>query len=307
MQTEKKKRRKRQLGSYPSGTVLFTVTLALFVMGLCGLLILQGRKLVQTIQDNIEVYIYLDNFMTAPQQHSLDSLLRRKPYILLRNDSAQVRFISKEVAAQRLVAGAGEDYISFLGENPLRDGFVLKIKPEYYQKDKIREVRADLEKLPGVFEAEYAENLIDNIQRNLSRIAWFLAGFTLLLLVAIVILINNTLRLALFSQRFLVRSMQLVGATENFILMPFLQRAAVQGLLSGLLASLLLLLAIPLVNLLNFDEALSWQFQQTGILQHPASVIGLFLLLCVLGVGIGVGSAFFAVRRYLQSSLDELY
>jgi cell division transport system permease protein len=304
---DRKKRRKRNLGSYPSGTVVFTITLALFVMGLCGLLLLQGKKLVQTIQENIEVYVYLDNFLTAEQLHKTDSLLRRKPYVLIKNDSVQVQFISKDVAAQRLIAGAGEDYISFLGENPLRDGYVLKIKPEFYQNDKIKEVRDDLEKTEGVFEAEYAEVLIDNIQRNLGRIAWFLVGFTLVLLLAIVILINNTIRLAMFSQRFLVRSMQLVGATQAFIQRPFLIRAGWQGLLSGVLASGMLLLLIPLINLLDFDETISLQLRQIGILQDWFSVVLLFGILCVLGLLIGTASAYLAVRRYLQSSLDELY
>ncbi|MBC8109661.1 MAG: ABC transporter permease, partial [Verrucomicrobia bacterium] len=229
------------------------------------------------------------------------------------NDSAQVRFVSKELAAQEFMAEAGEDFISFLGNNPLHDSFVIRLKPEYFSSEgtsgkltNFKRVKEDLEKIPGVFEVSYAAEQVDEIEKNLDKITWFLLGFTVVLFFSIAVLLNNTIRLAMFSQRFLIRSMQLVGATAGFIRRPFLLRAVLQGLLSALFAFGLLVLLFPLLQSFGLGEV-TGQFRSVGLLQDWLPIIGLGLILCLVGMLASFISAYFAVSRYLKMSADDLY
>jgi cell division transport system permease protein len=297
--TRKNRRiRKKHLGSYPFLTVLLSLILALFVLGLCGLLLWQGNRLSRSIQENIEVYVYLDHELAPPDLARIDSQLKQKNYLLRKNNMPQVQFISKEAAAQKFMAEAGEDFISFLGENPLRDLYAVKINPDFFQKEQLKAIQSEIEKIPGVFEVVYQENLIDEVQRNIRRIAWVLVAFAVVLLATIVILINNTIKLAMFSQRFLIRSMQLVGATAPFIRRPFLLRAAGQGALGGVMASGLLWGVLQYANS---------QVEGLSALQDSVSLGILFLIIVLAGSGVGVASAYFSVNRYLEMPLEELY
>ncbi|MBC8111675.1 MAG: ABC transporter permease, partial [Verrucomicrobia bacterium] len=194
---KKKIHHKTRLGSYPIFSVVFSLTLALFVIGLCGLLILQGRALLNQVRENIEMYVYLDNFQNNNQLEIIEKQLFEKRYILVKNDSAQVRFVSKELAAQEFMAEAGEDFISFLGNNPLHDSFVIRLKPKYFSSDgtsdkltNFKRVKEDLEKISGVFEVSYAAEQVDEIEKNLDKITWFLLGFTVVLFFSIAVLLN---------------------------------------------------------------------------------------------------------------------
>jgi cell division transport system permease protein len=239
--------------------------------------------------------------------------LFEKKYILIKNDSVQVRFVSKELAAQEFMAEAGEDFISFLGNNPLHDSFVIRLKPDYFSPDdssnkrlNFKTIKADLEKIPGIFEVNYAVEQVAEIEKNLEKITWFLASFTIILFLSIAILLNNTIRLAMFSQRFLIRSMQLVGATSGFIRKPFLLRAVLQGLLSAFFASGLLALVFPLLQAFGLGEV-TGQFRSVGVLQDWLPALGLGVSLCLTGMLASVMSAYFAVNRYLKMSADDLY
>jgi len=292
-----KLKNKKRVGSYPFITVIFSITLALFVIGLCGLLLLQASRLSKNIQENLEIYVYLDK-VENQMVHKLDSVLKNKEYVQIKNDTAGIKFLSKEISAQKFMAEAGHDFVSFLGDNPLRDMFVINLKSEYYVDSKLKLIKEDLQKIPGVFEVVYQENLIQDIQKNIQRISFVLIAFSVLLLITIAVLINNTIKLAMFSQRFLIRSMQLVGAKSSFIRKPFLLRAAIHGFLSGLIASGILLILIQYANM---------QIEKLELLQDPLSVLILLISLCISGAIIGLASAYFSVNRYLQMSLDELY
>jgi cell division transport system permease protein len=180
----------------------------------------------------------------------------------------------------------------------LRDAYLIKIKPEFYENRKMKLIKQDVEKIPGVFEATYVENLVDEINRNIYRISFVLLVFAALLLFTITILINNTIKLALFSQRFLIRSMQLVGATSWFIQKPFLFRSLWQGLLSGILASVLLF------GLLQYANT---QMEELIMLQVQEQIFILLAALCLMGPLVSLLSSYRSVNKYLQMSLDELY
>lgn len=298
MQQEIKYKRKKRLGSYPYFTVVFSLTLALFVIGLGGLLILQASKLSNIVKENIEIQIYLDKYLTPTEISQVEKALSKRAYLDFKENQPQIRFISKDTAAQKFIKETGENFQTLLGENPLRDAYLIKIKPDYYQSQKMKIIKTDIEKIPGVFEATYVENLVDEINKNILRITFVLLVFAGILMFTITILINNTIKLALFSQRFLIRSMQLVGATAGFIQKPFLLRSALQGFISGLIASVLLLV------LMNYANT---QIEELVLLQDKEKIAVFLLILCILGPLISLVSSYRSVNKYLQLSLDELY
>ena len=290
--------RKKKLGSYPTLLVVFSITLALVVIGLFGLLLLHAHKLSEVVRQNLEVQVYLDRDLPETELLRLQQDLGQQPFVAEREGKPQIRFVSKEEGARQLLQSTGEDFRQFLGDNPLRDAYVLKIKPEYTDTMHLRQLERNVSTQRGVFEVQYPQDLFASINNNLTRVSLVLLGFAAVLVLVVVILINNTIKLALFSQRFLIRSMQLVGATRLFIQQPFLRRATWQGLASGVLAALLL------VALLQYAYL---EVEPLRLLRDDLR-LGLLLLGVVgLGVVIGFFSSARAVHKYLNMSLDDLY
>ena len=290
--------RKKKLGSYPTLLVVFSITLALTVIGLFGLLLLHAHKLSEQVRENLEVQVYLERNLPETELLRLQQDLEHQPFVAEQGSRPQVRFVSKEEGARQLLETTGEDFHNFLDDNPLRDAYALKIKPEYTDTTHLRLLGRTLAQQRGVFEVQYPKSLFTSINQNLARVSLLLLGFAAVLVLVVVILINNTIKLAMFSQRLLIRSMQLVGATRFFIRQPFIRRATWQGLASGFLAALLLL------SLLQYAYL---EIAQLRLLRDDY-LIGL-LLLGVVGLGTAIGflSSYWAVNKYLNVSLDELY
>ena len=295
---DKNARKKRKIGSYPFVSVVFSITLAIFVMGLFGMLFVYAKSLTSAIQKNVEIQVYLNKQVSQAEIDFLTRTISESPYVRSQDNYPQVRFLSKDDAAKKFIEDTGEDFTAFLGDNPLRDALVVGISPEYQRSDSLAVIKTRLEKMRGIFEVTYVESLVDSINKNLAKLGLFLGGFTVILLVVVVILINNTIKLALFSQRFLIRSMQLVGATSSFIRKPFLLRAAAYGLVSGVIASGLL------YALMNYGNS---KIENLSDLQDDKSLLILFAGLIVIGILVGFISTWWAVRKYLKLSLDELY
>lgn len=291
-------RKRKQIGSYPFINVVLSITLALFVIGLFGLLVIHTTKLTQLIKENVEIQVYLKKNISDSEKTKIQKAIYSKDYVLKKNNEPIVSFISKEDAAKDFIAATGEDFTSFLGENPLHDAFLVKISPEYHSSESMAGIKAELEGMNGIFEVVYVDNLIQSINKNLTKISLFLAGFAVLLIIAVVLLINNTIKLALFSQRFLIRSMQLVGATRGFIQRPFIVRSMLHGILAGAIAG------IALYFLLQYSYTI---IEDLELLQEINQIYLLFGSLLALGALIGILSTFRAVNRYLNMSLDELY
>ena len=290
--------RKKKLGSYPTLLVVFSITLALVVIGLFGLLLLHAQKLSEVVRENLEVQVYLERNLPETELLRLQQDLGQQPFVAEREGKPQIRFVSKEEGARQLLQSTGEDFRQFLGDNPLRDAYVLKIKPEYTDTLHLHQLDRSLSTQRGVFEVQYPQDLFTSINNNLTRVSLVLLGFAAVLVLVVVILINNTIKLALFSQRFLIRSMQLVGATRLFIQQPFLRRATWQGLASGVLA------ALVLVALLQYAYL---EVEPLRLLRDDLRLGLLLLSVVVLGVVIGFFSSARAVHKYLKMSLDDLY
>ncbi len=292
--------RKKKVGKYPSGMILFSLTLALFLIGFCGMLAIQSKRLVTYIRENNEVRVFLDKDLDSSKINTLYKVVAARPYALATNGTPQIKFVSKDEAAKEFIAETKEDFRQILdaNENPLRDSYRIKLREDYFEEAKLQAVKTDLEQISGVFEVAYQENLVDSINRNITRIYLVMSAFALILLIIIIVLMNNTIRLALYSQRLLIRSMQLVGATNGFITRPFLGRGIMQGFIAGLIASGLLIGVL---------QVAIHQMPEIDALQQPLQFALLLAGLIGLGAMIGLISTFQAVSRYLGLSLDELY
>ncbi|MBB6611923.1 ABC transporter permease [Pontibacter sp. Tf4] len=299
MAKQHKSVKKKKLGNYPHTMVVFSISLALFVIGLFGLLLIHAHKLSEQVKESIEMQLYLDKNLTGVQLANIRKKLAAKEYVAIKADTAQVRFISKEKGAEAFIGKTGEDFTSFLGENPLRDAYAINIKAESTTPAQMKGIKNDLEGIEGVFEVQYVEvGFIESINNNIQKISMILLGFAAILVLVVIILINNTIKLALYSQRFLIRSMQLVGATGFFIQRPFLNRAAWQGVMSGIIASGLLF------ALMQYAYT---QIEELKELRNDEQTYILMGSLLVIGCIIGFLSSYRAVRKYLRLSLDELY
>lgn len=292
-----RKIRKKKLGSYPFVSVIFSISMALFVLGLFALLLLHANRLQAIIQENLEVQVFLDRDLSEASRIKISKTLSSRKYIASKDNEVLIRYISKETAAKEFLDNPEEE-IALLGDNPLRDSYVMKLKPGYYQTDSLEQIKKDVQQLSGVFEVTYVKSLVESLNENLAKIGLVLIGFALLLFIVVIVLINNTIKLALFSQRFLIRSMQLVGATGRFIRKPFLVRAFVHGMLAGVIASALLYVL------------LEWSYtrvEDLHLLADWQNAVIVFATLVIAGGLVGWYSTWRAMNKYLRLSLDELY
>ena len=292
------KRAKKRLGSYPSVSVVFSIALALFVLGLFGVLLIHTNRLSELIQENLEIQVYLNKEVNEAQRTKVLKALSTNPYVLQKDGEAQISYVSREEAAVEFIESTGEDFSDFLGDNPLRDLYRVRISPTYQHPDSLKEITTSIASMGGVFEVEYVENLVASINQNLTKIGLVLVGFAAILIVIVIILINNTIKLALFSQRFLIRSMQLVGATGRFIRRPFLLRAAFYGFVAGLLS---------VAGLTVLTSQAYGRVQDLSQLTDPQKTYILYGGVLLLGIFIAVISTYRAISKYLAMSLDDLY
>ncbi|SFB11639.1 cell division protein FtsX [Algoriphagus aquimarinus] len=291
-------RKKKTLGHFKFGSVLFSTTLSLFIVGLFGVILIQAKTLTSMIRENIEVQVFLEKNLEQKDLDAIHDNLAQRSFILQKGDTLNLKFVPDEEAAATFIESTGEDFTQFLEDNPLRDSFVLTIAEEFQTSEQLEAIVAEIQEIPGVFEVSYMTDLVDSINKNLLKVSLVLGGFILILIITVVMLINNTIRLALFSQRFLIRSMQLVGATRGFIRKPFLSRAFLFGMMAGAFASVILF------ALVKYTQA---NIEGFAMLQNQQLLLVLFGILITVGGILSVLSTLRAVNKYLNMSLDELY
>lgn len=276
--------------SYLSTVV--SVTLVLYVLGLLGMIIMHTQKLSEHIKENIGVSIILmDNARTADinlLQKSLDAFESVK----------STEYISQEIAAEELIAELGEDFVAFLGYNPLFPSIEVKLNAAWANPDSMEVFEQQVAKNRIVREVDYQKNLVHIVNDNLQKIAFALLLFGLLLLVISFTLINNTIRLSVFSKRFLIKSMQLIGATQSFIRRPFVIKGIIQGIIGSFIAIVLLLLSLygaqkSVPELIDFQDI--------------EMLLSIFVIVIILGVVISWISTALAVKKYLSIKTDNLY
>tara|TARA_B000000532_G_scaffold64702_1_gene51007 strand:+ start:510 stop:1406 length:897 start_codon:yes stop_codon:yes gene_type:complete len=297
MYKERKKIAKKTFGNFPFISVIFSVTLSLLLLGLFSFFLLSSFNVKNYLESNTEINIYLNKKISPSQIEQIKRTLYTKEYSLTNTEST-LNYVSSEEAAKNFESEIGEDFVDFLGNNPLRDLIILKINSDYFDLERLNIIESDILKIPGVYQVEYSKELIDNINKNVANISFVFIGLFLILLIISVILINNTLRIALFSQRFLIRSMQLVGATANYILRPFILRGMMYGLIAGIISSGMLYVIIEIADRRISNLELVISLEQLGVI---------FISLIFTGIIMVILSTYSAVSKYLNSTLDELY
>jgi len=293
----KEAKRKKKLGGYPAIGVVISITLALFVIGLFGLLVIYSQELERHVRSNIKMQVYLKSNLTETQRLQVENKLLSTKFVN-KDLGKGITYVSKDEAAKKFIEETGEDFTKFIGENPLRDAYLVSIDREYQSKKEMESIKAEIGKMNGVYQVYYIEDLFDAVNKNITKVGLILLGLIAILLITVTLLINSTLRLALFSQRFLIRSMQLVGAKKWFILRPFLFRAVGYGIIAAVMASIILW------ALSDYAER---KIEDLVLLQNQEQFTTLAIVLFLSGICIAVLSTWFAIQRYLRMSLDELY
>ncbi len=273
-------------------TVIISLSLVLFMLGALGLLIINANKLNKHFKENIGFQVFLKDTATSAQTDALIQEITNSPF------AKTVTFISKEQAAEKLKHDLGEDFVSFLGSNPLLNSIDIKIKADYAVTDTLQSIEKILLQKPFIKEVIYQKDMINSLNKNTKAIAFFILIFSGALLIVAVALINNTIRLSIYAQRFLIRTMYLVGATRNFISKPFIFKGIKQGVTAGLLASLLLI-GFLILSSKFIPDLLAIQDENILIL--------LLSGLLLLGIIISAFSAYLSVLRYLRLKTADLY
>ena len=273
-------------------TVVISLALVLFLLGALGLLIINANKLSVHFKENVGFQVYLKDTATSSQTDLLIQELNNSLF------SKSVNYITKEKAAEKLKNDLGEDFVAFLGTNPLLNALEVKLNADYTNTDSLLIIEKGLLQKPFVKEVVYQKIMIDKLNKNTQAVAFFILIFSIALLVVAIALINNTIRLSIYSQRFLIRTMYLVGATRTFISKPFIFKGLKQGIIAGIIAGIML--AGFLILSTRFIPDLL-QLQDENVL------LILFIGIILVGVIISAFSAFLAVLRYLHLKTSDLY
>lgn len=271
-----------------------SVTLVLFLLGLFGLLVVQGQQFVKSLKEQVDINIELKEDASPGSIDTLKQYLSSSDFFK-QNSS---RFISKEEAAALMQDELGDDYLKLEMANPFYDVLVFRVNSTWMTPDSIKAVRERVKAFPMVSDVFYQESMADAIAFNLQKISiWVLVAGLFFVLVAVA-LILSTIRLALYANRFLIKNMELVGASWGFISKPFLVKSFWQGIVCSLLA----ILALAGILYLAYHEEADWL--EAIDLPGIAVTFGGLLL---LGFLITVLSTYFVLRKYLRMRVDEMY
>jgi cell division transport system permease protein len=273
-------------------SVIISLSLVLFVVGLLSLVLINAQKLSNYVKENIGFSIMIKEDIKEIELIEFNKILDAEDF------TKSTRFISKEQATKELEKDLGEDFVSFLGYNPIMASIDVKLNSSYANNDSLQNISSRLEKSDIVYEVFYQKNLIKKLNSNVGKISFFLICISLVLFFIAFALINNTIRLSVYSKRFIIKTMRLVGAENSFIQKPFLITGVYQGLYSAIFAIFMLIGSIQLI-----------QSETASILNiNDLQIIGLvFIVLFCSGIIISGTSTFFAVRKFIYLNEGELY
>jgi cell division transport system permease protein len=273
-------------------TLVVSVSLVLFLLGILGLVLINARELSDYFRESLSFSIILDDAAKEADIRMLQKDLDAKPYV------KSTKYVSKEEAAAKMKEELGEDFISFLGDNPLPPTIDVYLVSNYTSADNVSKIEKYIYLYPFVKDVLYPESLLILINENVRKISLFLLVISAFLFLIALTIINNTIRLSIYSKRFLIRTMQLVGATRSFIRRPFIVQGAFHGFLAALISMTLLM---GLLYLIEKEFFMMFSFESTNLLLLLGAAI------IIVGVLINIVSTFFSVNKYLSISEDKLY
>jgi cell division transport system permease protein len=268
------------------------VTLVLFLLGIVGWLVINANKLGDYFKENVEVRVYLRGDLNRNDSIALMKYITGKPYV------KSIEYITKEAGKKIYMTEENEDWNKVLDANPLPNAIYFKVKRQYVNSDSLQNIKTDLEQQTYVSDVAYPNALVGKMNKNIRIVSFAFLFIAIIISLVVIFLIDNTIRLAMFSNRFLIKTMQMVGATRWFIARPLNIKAIINGAISGVIASVVLYFII-----LILEKYVSWlrTIHDTGLL------FLLFFILIVLGIGITVFSTNRSVLKYLKMKLDDLY
>ena len=284
--------KRRVAGSYFMSLV--SITLVLYLLGIFALLMMHAQRLSKHLKENIGFEIVLNSNVKENYILSLKKELEAMPAV------KSAEYIPRDEAIRRLSEDLGEDFLQWLGneENPLLPSLDVRFNAAYANPDSLNAFEKRMIENNHIKEVYYQKSLVDLIDQNVNRIGLLLMVASLILLIIAVTLIRNTIRISIYSKRFLVRSMQLVGATPAFIRKPFVRQGRWQGFFGAVMADLLLL------------ATLYWmtrRLPELALVQDYRIIAGIFVGIIILGILLGGLSTHSALRKYLNTDVDRLY
>lgn len=290
--SEKSSNRGRVAGSYFMS--MMSIALVLFLLGVFALLMMHAQKLSNHLKENIGFEVVMNSNVKEAKILQLQKELDAMPAV------KSTEYITKEEAIRRLSDDLGEDFLQWLGneENPLLPSIDVRFNADWANNDSIAAIQTQLLKNTDIKEIYYQKSLVGVINQNVNRIGLALMAASLILLIIAITLIRNTIRLSVYSKRFLVRSMQLVGATPAYIRRPFIRSGVMQGFFGALIADALLALLI---------YGLDQRLPELALVQDYKIIIGIFVGIIGLGILLGGLSTRLALRKYLHADVDRLY
>lgn len=268
------------------------VALVLFMIGVLGWLVINGRALSRAFKEDLEISVDFHDNVTNDNIARMKAILDRQPFV------RKSKIITKEEAVKMENEVEGSNIVEFLGYNPLFSSITLKLNEEYVNADSLNKIKKFVLQSNVVRDVTWPNVVVDQMDKNFRKIGVILGGISIILLIVVIFLIDNTVRLAMFSDRFLIKTMQMVGATQSFITRPFDKRAIVNGLISGGVA------VVALWMVMSFAKS---QLDVLALLNDPALLTLLMITMIVVGILISLISTHRSVVKYLKMHVDDLY
>ncbi|NQV78652.1 MAG: ABC transporter permease [Lutibacter sp.] len=291
MDTSFEKYQKRRLrSSYLS--VIISIALVLFLVGLLGLILIKTNTITQHFKEKVTITIFLNDNAKDSDVEILEAELKKTEY------TKSVKYVSKKEAAKIYSEDIGEDFVAFLGDNPLKNAIDISLKSEFVTPEKMAEIEKELMVRSIISEVTYDKPLIDLLTKNITRLSFWMLLFSTFFTLMAVVLINSSIRLSVYSKRFTIKTMQMVGATKGFIRIPFILKSVKLGIAGALVSIIGLVVFIIYVNNTIPELEMLSDYKILGVL---------FLIIICLGILITLLSTFFATQRFLNLRTDELY
>jgi cell division transport system permease protein len=268
------------------------VSVVLFLLGLLGWIVINANKLGQNFRENIEVQVYVRENVSAKDSAALVQYVAAQPY------TKSYQYLTKDLARQQFVSDGNTDWKTILDKNPLPASVDFHIRSEYANPDSLSKIKADLIQNIAVSEVQYNQVLVSSLNNMIRKISFILLGVAVVISILVIILIDNTIRLAMFSNRFLIKTMQMVGATRWFIAKPMDLRALINGAISGIVA------VGGIISVIFVTER--W-LPEIRALRDYTLLSALFTIIVLLGICISFISTHRSVLKYLKMKLDDLY
>ena len=289
MRSKDQFQKRRLISSYFS--VAISIGLVLFLAGVLGILILNSKKVADHFKEQIAFTIYINDNAKPIEVKQLQKSLQ------LRKETKTARFVSKEEAAATHAREIGEDFMEFLGYNPLLSSIDVYFISDYVSPAFLAELKADFESKTFINEVFYDQPLLEILDENIKKITQGIIALSTVFILIAILLINSSIRLAIYSKRMVIKTMQLVGATKGFIRRPFIWKHLQLGLLGAFFASLCLGYLLYTLNL---------RFPELNLLANPAESALVFVVVFTMGIVITGVSTFFATQRFLNLTTDAV-